>query len=109
MTMIGGGRSGSGGTTITYVEPSEIADYRPVFFTGAARADLEGNVWVRTVPTAQVPGGPVYDVVNAKGELVDQVQIPAGRSIAGFAPNGIVYLVATDSSGTARLERARLR
>jgi hypothetical protein len=30
--------------------------------------------------------------VNRKGELVERVQLPAGRTIAGFGPNGVIYL-----------------
>lgn len=33
-----------------------------------------------------------YDVVNRKGELIERVQLPAGRTIAGFGPNGAIYL-----------------
>ena len=109
ITMIGGGRVGGAGPTVTYVQPGEMADYRPVFFTGAAKADAEGNLWVRTVATAAIPGGPVYDVISPRGELIDQVQAPTGRGIAGFGPGGTVFLTRTDSSGAVHLERARLR
>ena len=34
----------------------------------------------------------VYDVVNRKGELTYRVQVPAGRQLVGFGPNGTVYL-----------------
>ena len=33
-----------------------------------------------------------YDIVNRKGELVERLQLPAGRTIAGFGPDGVVYL-----------------
>jgi hypothetical protein len=35
-------------------------------------------------------------VVNRQGQLVERVQLPAGRSIAGFGPDGIVYLTARE-------------
>lgn len=45
---------------------------------------------------ALLPPQPVvslnYDVVNRKGELVERVQLPAGRTIAGFGPKGVIYL-----------------
>ncbi|MBC8088677.1 MAG: hypothetical protein H7Z40_15545, partial [Phycisphaerae bacterium] len=45
---------------------------------------------------ALVPQGPVislnYDVVNRKGELTERIQLPPGRTLAGFGPNGIMYL-----------------
>jgi hypothetical protein len=31
--------------------------------------------------------------VNRKGELTHRVQLPAGRQIAGFGPNGTIYLL----------------
>jgi hypothetical protein len=124
ITMIGqeGGRGGPGGGApgrgtggermappqLNFVSPSELPDYKPPFFAGSARADAEGNLWIRTIPTKPVAGGPVYDVVNRRGELVDRVQIPTGRSIAGFGAGGAVYLVGRDTAGTT-LERARLR
>ena len=33
-----------------------------------------------------------YDVVNRKGELVERVQLPPGRTIVGFGPKGAIYL-----------------
>lgn len=97
----------SGAPTVTYVDPSSLPDYKPPFFSGAVRADADGNVWVRTIPTKQIPGGPVYDVVNRRGELVDRVQVPANRQVIGFGP-GIVYLSGSENGRTI-LERARIR
>jgi hypothetical protein len=55
-----------------------------------------------------VAGGPVYDVVNLKGELVERVQVPKDRTIVGFGAGGVVYLLAREGT-TAKLERARTR
>ena len=97
-----------GAPEVAFVAPSELPDYKPPFFTGAVRADLDDNLWVRTIPTRQIPGGPVYDVVNRKGVLVDRVQVPANTSILGFGPGGDVFLVQQD--GTVQtIERARIR
>ena len=52
-------------------------------------------------------GGPVYDVVNRQGVLIDRVAFPFGRVIAGFG-TGVVYLGVRDDKG-ARLELARIR
>lgn len=98
----GGVRVGDAGglPPVTFISPSELPDYRPAFGANAARADLDGNLWVRT--TATRPGsaaGPIYDVINSQGELVDRVQVPAGRQIVGFGKGGIVYMVALDASG----------
>ncbi len=107
----GGGDGGRPGQfrmqppTITVVPPQELPDYRPAFNTGAARGDAEGNLWVRT--SKVVNEGPVYDVIAPDGKLVDRVQLPKGRVIAGFAP-GLVYMGVRDEKG-ARLEIARIR
>lgn len=89
---------------ITMVPPNELPDYAPPFTQGAARADMDGHVWIRTTNT--VNGGSVYDVVDAKGELIDRVAMPAGRVIAGFGPKGAVYMGVRDGAGV-RLEQAR--
>jgi hypothetical protein len=93
---------------LKFVEPSELPDYKPVFLNGFVRADLDGNVWVRTIPTKAIAGGPVYDVINRKGELVERVQIPAGRNIVGFGANGAVYLTMRDGNATV-FEKASVR
>jgi len=92
---------------LTFVEPSELPDYRPAFSGGAMRADAEGRVWVRTNPTKPLAGGPEYDVLDRAGKLVERVAIPRGTTILGFGP-GVVYLGVRDTSGT-RLVRARVR
>lgn len=94
--------SKGGMITPDFVSASELPDYRPAIGQGAARADADGNLWVRT--TAVRPGssvaGPIYDVINNRGELVDRIQIPAGRQIVGFAKGGIVYMAARDQTGS---------
>ena len=62
----------------------------------------------RTIPTSAIAGGPVYDVINRKGEIVERVQIPVGRSIVGFGPGGAVYLLNRDGA-TSTLEKASVR
>ena len=90
---------------INMVPPSDLPDYRPAFGTGATRADLDGNLWIRTSKVAN--GGPVYDVVSRAGVLIDRVAFPFGRVIAGFGP-GVIYMGVRDEKG-ARLELARMR
>lgn len=108
-----GGRGGAGASVngqpqFNFIAPSELPDYKPPFFANSVRADAEGNLWVRTIPTKQIPGGPVYDVINREGKLVDRVQIPVGRTIAGFGADGAVYLVSRDGLAMT-FERARAR
>jgi len=121
----GGGRDGGAGgapntrrdagangasVDLNFVPASELPDYKPPFFANSVRADGAGNLWIRTIPTTKITGGPVYDVVNHKGELIDRVQVPVDTSIIGFGPDGSVYLAARDAaSTTTHLERAKLR
>ena len=103
-----GAGPGGGGVQMNFVPASELPDYKPPFFAGSVRADTEGNLWIRTIPTKAIAGGPVYDVVNQKGELVDRVQIPENRTIVGFGADGAVYLAARDNTAVY-LERAKPR
>jgi hypothetical protein len=116
ITMAPGGAAGGpaggavmmGGRNMQFIPPDELPDYQPVFFANASRADEDGHLWVRTTPTKALAGGFVYDVIDAKGALVDRVQIPAERQIVGFGRGGIVYLAPL--TGTARvIERAKVR
>jgi len=102
----------SGGTSIElppveFAPLSEMPDYRPAFSAGAVRADADGNLWIRT--STVFNGVQVYDVVNSSGQLVDRVQLPAGRTIAGFGKGGFVYLAVRDGTVGVRLERARTK
>ena len=88
------------------ISPSELPDYKPAFAPGSTRVDVDGNLWIRT--SQNVDARPVYDVVNRKGELIDRVQLPANRVLAGFGEGGVVYLAVRDGA-TAHLEKARVR
>ena len=113
-TDVSGGDGGGVGTKIasmgggmqaSFVSASELPDYRPAFTQGAARADEDGNLWVRTSATrAGAISGVIYDVINGQGVLVDRVQLPAGRTVVGFGKGGVVYMVARDKTG-AWIER----
>ena len=93
---------------ITMVNADQLPDYRPAFTAGSSRGDLEGNLWVRT--TSPVGNnGPIYFVINKKGEVIDRVQVPESREIAGFGRNGDVYLRVRDAEGNVRMERAKIR
>jgi hypothetical protein len=92
---------------IHVVDADELPDYKPPFGVGSVRADADGNLWIRTNPMKPTSGGPVYDIVNGNGELVDRVQISPPRTLVGFGPGGIVYVGSRDPRGV-RLERVRL-
>ena len=109
---INGPGGGPGGNLqINFIPASELPDYKPPFFGGAVRADPDGNLWVRTIPTKAIPGGPVYDVINRKGEIVERVQVPENRTIVGFGSGGTAYLVVRDSptATSVYLEKVKVR
>jgi hypothetical protein len=89
-----------------FVEPKDLPDYKPPFIAGATRADADGNLWIRT--TRITNGRAIYDIVNREGKLIDRVQLPAFRIIAGFGP-GVVYMGVRDSTGVVHVERARVK
>ena len=90
------------------VQPSEMPDYLPAVERNLAsfRADLDNRLWIRPKPLATMPkgGGTVYDVTDRTGALIDRVQLPAGRTLIGFGPGGIVY-VTTRDAGATRIEK----
>ena len=68
---------------------------------------MDGHVWVRLIATTPMPG-PVYDVIDGQGRLVDRVVLPPNSAVAGFGPGGVVYLGVREA-GELRLARARAR
>lgn len=113
----GPGAAGAGGNplagmlmnrNVQFVRAEELPDYKPPFMAGSVRADADGHLWVLTVPTKAIAGGPVYDVINAKGELVERVQVPKDRTIIGFGEGGTVYLAIREGT-TTKIEKARVR
>jgi hypothetical protein len=96
----GGANRQAGGRQINFVPPTELPDYKPAFTNGSVRADADGKLWVRLIPTKPTTTGPEYDVIDRTGKLVDRVTLPAGTVIAGFGQGGIVYLGVRDAAGT---------
>jgi hypothetical protein len=91
---------------LLFVPARELPDYVPAFGPGSVRADLDGNLWVRTVEG--VNGGAIYCVVNRGGQLISRILVPPGRVIAGFGEGGIVFMGVGEKGGV-RLERARFK
>lgn len=98
-------RAGSATVEQVPVQPAELPDYRPAFAAGGVRADLDGRLWVRTIATRPA-SGPVYDVLDRTGRLVDRLLLPPGTAVAGFG-RGVVFLGTRDADGV-HLHRARL-
>jgi hypothetical protein len=90
------------------VPANELPDYRPAFANGSVRADAEGKLWVRIIPSKPSASGPEYDVIDRSGKLADRVTLPRGTTIAGFGAGGIVYLGVRDTAGV-HVVRARER
>jgi uncharacterized membrane protein YgcG len=113
----GGGSSFSGSSStgaaapsdrppLEFPSPSELPDYRPPFGQGAVRPDADGNLWIKTTHH-ETSAGAVYDVVNRQGKVVDRVQLQPGRSVIGFGPGGVVYMVAGEDTNSPWLEKAK--
>ena len=92
------------------VQMTDIPDYYPAYErqSNSMRGDADNNIWIRPRPPRSARGGTVYDIVNRKGELIDKVELPAGRSLIGFGPGGIVYLLARDA-GSVKIEQSRFK
>jgi len=90
-----------------YGSPSDLPDSFPAFEPNSTQADPYGIIWIRT--TQRVNGRPVYYLLNRKGTVIDRLQLPSGRTIAGFGRNHMVYLAHIDPTGGVRLERAQVR
>lgn len=50
----------------------------------------------------------VYDVITREGKLIERVQLPAGRQVVGFGPDGLIYLQAREGR-QSYLETVRLK
>jgi hypothetical protein len=86
----------------------EIPNFYPATARGALLADGDNNVWIRPVPATPDPRGAVWEVIDPSGKLIDRILVPIEATIAGFAKNGIVFLVRRDG-GRAVLQKVRWR
>lgn len=92
---------------VMVVPDSEFPQFWPPIQQGTVLADLEGRLWILPTTSTNAANGLTYDVVNRKGEIVERVQLPKDRAIAGFGPHNVVYLTRNEA-GKAYLERALL-
>ena len=85
-------------------DPSDFEwpDVKPVIPAGAVAVDAEGRAWVRR----HVPAGEahLYDVFDADGQRVAQVELPEERRLVTFGAES-AYLVRSDEFGFAWLEK----
>jgi hypothetical protein len=90
---------------VRMVGTAEWAEKYPPFDASAVIAAADGRTWVGT---PVIPNEPVrYDVFDATGRRVAQVELKPGRRIAHVGLRGI-YVVASDEDGVQTLERYRL-
>ncbi len=106
----GGPGGGPGGgfriPTVNMVPANELPDYRPPFGQQSALGDLEGNLWIRTTAPGE-KGGVLYYVITRNNEIIDRIELPQGRILAGFGKNGLIYTGFRDAEGKAYLEVTR--
>ena len=109
----GGGFGGPGGPgggfripNVNMVPASELPDYRPPFGQQSALGDLDGNLWVRTTAPSE-HGGALYYVISRNNEIIDRIELPQGRILAGFGKGGLIYLGFRDAEAKAYLEVTR--
>jgi hypothetical protein len=105
--VIGGPPPGGQLPPLNFVSPSDLPDYKPVFGPGSVRADADGRLWIRTIPTTPT-AGVIYEVIDRSGKLADRVLVPNGSAIAGFGAGGVVYLGMRDASGI-HVQRTRVK
>lgn len=87
------------------VETTEFAPNHPPFDASAVHIAPNGRLWVGQ---PAVPGQPVrYDVFDANGRRVQQVELRAGRRVAHVGAHG-VYVVSEGEDGVQGIERYRL-
>src|SRR5262249_46798682 len=87
---------------------AEIPDYAPAYATNASMVvDLDDNIWIPSSNFPMVAGGPIYDVVDHRGVLIDRVQLPGGCTLVAVG-RGSLLVASRAGHGTA-LVRMRAR
>jgi hypothetical protein len=89
-------------------EPSSWPEYLPPYVSGfipPGSFASDGTVWVRRTTAANAP--PLYDVIDERGRLVEQVALPTATTLVGFG-RGTVYLARVDDDDLQYLQRYRL-
>lgn len=80
----------------------EWPDEKPAFPGSAVRVDAQGHAWVERHRSAGEPR--LFDVFDASGNRVHQVELPVDRRLVGFG-EGTVYLTRSDQYDFAWLEQ----
>ena len=80
-------------------------EYKPPFVGGAARIAPNGELWVRRTMIGEETQR--YDVFDARGQRVANVELPKGTRLAGFG-KGSVYLIRIDADDLQYLQKYAL-
>ena len=106
LMMVEGGspRSGGGAPPPPKLPEADFPEFKPAF-VGNAFASPDGRLWVPRAQAANAP--PVYDVFDARGNLVHQVKLAQGTRLVGFGAKTI-YTVRTDEDELQYLQRHRM-
>lgn len=92
---------------VSVVPDSEFPQFWPPIQSGSVLADLDGQLWILPTTSTNAANGLTYDVVDRKGEVVERVQLPKDRVLAGFGPHHVLYMTRAEGKETF-LERALL-
>ena len=79
-----------------------FADEKAPFVSGVTNP--AGEVWLERARAFE-DSIPVWDVVGRDGRQLRTVQLPKGASVAGFGPDGRVYVVRKDGDGRQSVAR----
>ena len=85
---------------VSVVPDSEFPTFWPPIQPGSVLADLDGRLWILPTTSAHAATGLTYDVVNRNGEVVERVQLPKDRVVAGFGPHHVLYLTRAEGAAT---------
>ena len=83
---------------------ADFPEFKPAFI-GNAMASPDGRLWVPRAQPANAPA--LYDVFDARGNLVRQVKLAQGTRLVGFKTNSI-YTARTDEDELQYLQRHRM-
>ncbi|MDX2263016.1 MAG: hypothetical protein SFU84_15090 [Gemmatimonadales bacterium] len=101
------GSTGSNGRTVTPARSTPLfADAKPPFAMQIPRMDRAGRIWIaRHVPHGE---GPVYDVIDRRGVVVDRLRIPKATQVIGFGSKAL-YLLRLDEDDVGHLQQVPWR
>lgn len=85
----------------------DIPDYATPFSASAPMVEPNGNIWIASNNYPKPAGGPLYDVVDSHGTLIDRVQLPKYCTLAGLGHN--VAFVTSREGMTTALVAMRVR